>query len=112
MVLSKMKKEYCELDGCPERCMKRSASITCVVIGALGVGLISSYKLGIVKNTQNLSDFATGEFYLALLFIIIFTLIAIFLSLFERFEHYITAIIFGVSVPGLLYAIANIGAVQ
>jgi hypothetical protein len=92
--------------------MKRSVSIVCVVIGSLAVGAVSGRNLQFITSALDLSSYAFQQIDMAFILIAIFTAVAIFLSFFERFEHYITAILFGVSVPGLLYAFASLGAVQ
>lgn len=88
--------------------MVRWASIVCVSLGASSVGALTAWTL--LKRTEFLKiGFLLGsELNISLVVILAFLIVAVFFSLFERFEHWITAFIFGAATPGLIFALANI----
>jgi hypothetical protein len=62
-----------------------------------------------VKYLQS-TEWTVQNLGLPIAAIVIAVVVSIFLSLFERFEHPLTAILFGASVPSLLLAISALSA--
>jgi hypothetical protein len=103
-----MKVPVCTNAGCMEKCLPRWASIASVCLGSLLVGGIIGYRFGVITKDMGLDDVYKTEVLIGFIAIVGFTLIAIIFALFERFDHPVTAFIYGASAPGLVFGIANL----
>ena len=105
-----MKGAYCKVNGCTEHCIDRWSSSVCVMIGSGGVGLFTA--INILGGIQSLIQKINHPDYIVLGIsasaIILAIVISIFLSFFERFEHSLTALLFGASTPALLIGLCSI----
>lgn len=102
-----MKTTYCSVAGCREHRIARWASNGCVLLGSGLVGIAIAIKfIGGIQKVQTIPlDLINLWMPIAMVLLAISS--AIFLSLFERFEHSLTAIVFGASTPALLLGIAS-----
>ena len=98
----------CSNPNCGERCLPAWASIGSVCFGSLIVGGLGAFKYGIVTSNSGLSDMFRTETIIGFVAIAVFTIIAVVCALFERFDHPLTAFIYGASTPGLVFGIANL----
>lgn len=99
---------YCTLAGCQQDCLSKGSGYACAGIGSTAVGFYTVYKiLGGLKYFQasgiewNLLAIPLGAIVLAVA-------VSIYLSQFERFDHWYSGVLFGASIPSFLVAISSI----
>jgi hypothetical protein len=81
-----------------------------VLIGSCAVSSLTLVNfLGGLRYLQS-TEWTVQNLGLPVALIVITVLVSIFLSLFERFEHSLTAILFGASMPSLLLGISVLSA--
>jgi hypothetical protein len=102
-----MKVTYCQHLGCHEKRIPRWASNVCVSIGSFAVSAVVAIKsLGGLAQLKTL-PLTFDNLWMPATMATLVVVFAIFLSLFERFDNPLTALIYGASTPALLLGFAN-----
>jgi hypothetical protein len=99
---------YCKLTGCGEKCLSPGAGYICAAIGSGAVGVYTAFQI-----LGGMAYFRTSGLDWALVappavVVAIAMIVSIYLSGFERFDHWYSAVLFGASIPSFLVAISSI----
>jgi hypothetical protein len=102
-----MKVQFCDLPGCKEKKLPLWANWTYVFIGSFATTLLAFGRhFGSIDNVQS-ALFNFELFWLPNVLLLTVVAATLILALFERFENPLVAVLYGSSMPSLLYAITT-----